>query len=187
MNFSDEIKKQLDAEQVFSFYGIEPNRAGFVSCPLHREKTASLKVYSGERGWHCFGCGEGGDIIKFVMLFFNLSFPDAISKLNDDFCLGLPIGKRLTLRQKREFDKVAAQRLAEREEKRKERDRLLSEYSVALDKFCKYDKIIAQSKREGFTDISEFGDDLAEALRNFGTARFYLDEAEMRLRSFENR
>jgi DNA primase len=96
MTYSDEIKSRLTAREVFEFYGFNVNRAGFVCCPLHGEKTPSLKVYPGDRGWHCFGCHAGGDVLDFVQLYFGLNLPAACEKLNDDFNLGLPIGKPLS-------------------------------------------------------------------------------------------
>jgi hypothetical protein len=76
-------------EQVARAYGFEPNRAGFIPCPFHQDKTGSLKIYPDTRGWHCFGCGIGGDVIDFVGKLLNLSFPDAMDRLNSDFGLGL--------------------------------------------------------------------------------------------------
>lgn len=70
-------------------YGLKPNRAGFICCPFHGERTPSLKLYPNNRGWYCFGCQTGGDVIKFVELYFKCSFIEACKRLNADFCLGL--------------------------------------------------------------------------------------------------
>ena len=37
----------------------------FAKCPFHSEKTASLKVYPGDRGFHCFGCGKSGSVVNY--------------------------------------------------------------------------------------------------------------------------
>ena len=77
-------------EDVVRHYGFESNRAGFMRCPFHRgDHTASLKIYPGSGGWHCFGCGKGGSVIDFVMELFGLSFRQAVLRLNMDFGLGL--------------------------------------------------------------------------------------------------
>ena len=51
------------------------------NCPFHNEKTPSFMVNPARQSYHCFGCGEGGNAIGFVMAYENLPFPDAIKKL----------------------------------------------------------------------------------------------------------
>ena len=77
-------------EEVARHYGFEPNRTGFMRCPFHQgDHTASLKIYPGEGGWHCFGCNAGGSVIDFAMRLFDLTFRQALLRLNTDFGLGL--------------------------------------------------------------------------------------------------
>lgn len=52
-------------------------------CPFHGEKTPSFKVNPATGLWHCFGCGEGGDVFSYVQKRENLEFPDAIRYLAD--------------------------------------------------------------------------------------------------------
>ena len=52
-------------------------------CPFHGEKNPSFKVNSNTGLWHCFGCGEGGDVFSYVQKRENLEFPDAIRYLAD--------------------------------------------------------------------------------------------------------
>lgn len=52
-------------------------------CPFHDEKTPSFSVSSSKQLYHCFGCGEGGTAITFVMKYFHLPFMDAIERLAD--------------------------------------------------------------------------------------------------------
>lgn len=87
MNKYEVVKQQLSMSNVIGRYGFEPNRSGFISCPFHSEKTASMKIY--DKSFYCFGCGTGGDVIKFTSLLFNISAPQAIVKLNNDFFLSL--------------------------------------------------------------------------------------------------
>lgn len=65
----------------------KPKRTGphswKVLCPFHAEKTPSMQVRQTERGWryHCFGCGEDGDAIDYVMKLDRLTFKEACAKM----------------------------------------------------------------------------------------------------------
>jgi DNA primase len=74
-------------QEIACFYGFKPNRQNYIPCPFHSEKTASLRLY--DKSFYCFGCGTGGDLIKFVQLYFNISFAQALIRINSDFRLGL--------------------------------------------------------------------------------------------------
>lgn len=50
-------------------------------CPFHNEKTPSFHVNPARQNFHCFGCGEGGNAIGFVMKYENLPFPDVVKRL----------------------------------------------------------------------------------------------------------
>jgi DNA primase len=59
-------------------------------CPFHQEKTPSFNVRSEPAVFHCFGCGEGGDVFKFVMLHERVGFPEAIETLARRFGVTIP-------------------------------------------------------------------------------------------------
>lgn len=98
--FAETIKDFVSPQEAAEMYGIKFNRAGFAICPMHAEKTASFKIYGNY--FHCFGCGWHGDVIALVRELFNLSFKAAIVKINDDFSVGLPLERKLTLRERRD-------------------------------------------------------------------------------------
>ena len=87
----DRLKATLTVRDVMSVYLPENkiNAKGFALCPFHSEKTPSLAVHPDR--YHCFGCGESGDIITLTQKLFNLSFKDSVVKLNKDFGVGLPL------------------------------------------------------------------------------------------------
>lgn len=96
INAAFEIKSRLTMAAVAEMYGFEPSREGFIHCPFHdngNERTPSLKVYPGHNGFYCHACTAGGSVIDFVMKLFDIPFPEAIRKLNDDFRLGLPLSR----------------------------------------------------------------------------------------------
>ena len=107
------IKNNVKMRDIYSKYGFIPNRGGFINCPFHEEKTASLKAYKNGERFNCFGCGLNGSVIDFIMHLYNLTFKQAIVKLGYDFGLTLPLGRKPTARERQ------AQREAERERKRK--------------------------------------------------------------------
>ncbi len=80
----EEIKARIDLEDLISSYGIQMRRSGssaMACCPFHNEKTPSFSINSSRGFYHCFGCGESGDAIKFVMKYEGLEFMDAVKKL----------------------------------------------------------------------------------------------------------
>ena len=59
-------------------------------CPFHSEKTPSFMVSPDRRTFHCFGCGEGGDVLTFMMKYHRLSFPEALQDLAKRYQITLP-------------------------------------------------------------------------------------------------
>mgnify|MGYP001629734811 CR=1 FL=1 len=105
-------RERLSMAEVAARYGYPPNRAGFIRCPFHGERTASLKVYAEPgRGWHCFGCHAGGSVIDWVMRLYGLTFPQALARLDADFGLGLGTSKPPAPGERRQ--RVRARRAAE--------------------------------------------------------------------------
>ncbi|MDD4564793.1 MAG: CHC2 zinc finger domain-containing protein [Eubacteriales bacterium] len=91
MRLAEQIKDALDLRETMEHYGIRFNRHGYAICPFHSEKTASLSVKNNR--FKCFGCGKSGDVISFVMMYFNLCFGQSLVRLNSDFRLGLTAEK----------------------------------------------------------------------------------------------
>ena len=82
----EEIKARVDLADLISSYGIQVRHAGAslkACCPFHHEKTPSFNINQNKGFYHCFGCGESGDAIKFVMKMDGLTFPEAAKMLAD--------------------------------------------------------------------------------------------------------
>lgn len=80
---STEAIRQIDLRSALEFYGLQFNNRGAALCPFHAEKTASFLVKG--KFWHCFGCGETGDLIAFVRKSFDMSYKDALEAIARDF------------------------------------------------------------------------------------------------------
>jgi len=81
-------------------------------CPLHSEKTPSFIVYQSRRRFHCFGCGQGGDVIDFIQETRGLSFLEALKALGaDDYRISKSEIRAIKARQRRQ----KAQRRRERD------------------------------------------------------------------------
>lgn len=185
MDYANEIKSMVSMPELMERYGFSLNRSGFCKCPFHSEKSASFKAYPGTRGFYCFGCGAHGSVIDFVMLYFGLSFKDALAKINEDFSIGLPIGERISLRQRREMEHRQREQQEERNREQMELERLDGEYLAAFDLWQKYDT----NKREYApkSPSEDFHPLYVEAIKNIDYASYLLDTAEMRLRNYADK
>ena len=80
----EEIRSRCDIADVIGTY-VQLKQRGPNSftglCPFHQEKTPSFHVNRQWQRYHCFGCGKGGDVFKFIMEHDNIGFPDAIQQL----------------------------------------------------------------------------------------------------------
>ena len=79
----EEIKSRCDIASIISGYiNIKPSGSNYKGlCPFHGEKTPSFYINTSKQIYKCFGCGEGGDVINFVMKIENLDFMDAVKLL----------------------------------------------------------------------------------------------------------
>jgi len=91
-SFVEEVRRVADIVRVISDHvALKKMGSSWKGlCPFHNEKSPSFNVRSEPAIFHCFGCGAGGDVFKFVMLHERVSFPEAIESLARRFGLEIP-------------------------------------------------------------------------------------------------
>ena len=168
------IKDRLTMRDVLLRYGYEANNRGFMCCPFHNEKTPSMKVY--EKDYHCFGCGEHGDTITFVQKLFNLSFQEALKKIDVDFGLNLYGDK--TFEELRKSHYQTKQLQAKREREKAKRQQSNVEYWAAFDEWKRLEdnkqKFAPKTPDEGLHPL------FVEALQKLAHQEYLLECAEER-------
>lgn len=91
-SFIDDLKSQADIVRIVQGY-VPLKRAGTSYrglCPFHAEKTPSFHVHPDKGFFHCFGCGAGGDVVKFIELQERLGFQDAVRRLAESVGVRVP-------------------------------------------------------------------------------------------------
>jgi DNA primase len=96
MDFVEQLKSSIDIVKVIGEY-VRLRKVGATGrytglCPFHQEKTPSFSVSQTRQFYKCFGCGVGGDALKFVMEVDGLTFPEALKLLAERN--GIPMPKR---------------------------------------------------------------------------------------------
>jgi DNA primase len=94
-NFAQTVKQQADIVKIVGEF-VRLKKAGAQNysglCPFHAEKTPSFSVHAGRQFFHCFGCGQSGDVFSFIQKIENVTFPEAVKTIA--LKCGIPLPKR---------------------------------------------------------------------------------------------
>ena len=120
------VKDSVSMKDLATAYGFKVSRSGFISCPFHgHDKNPSMKVYDGRRGFYCFTCHAGGDVIRFVRLYDGLDFEPAVRRISGMFGIALSDpDKPLTEEEKDRLQLRRLEREAEAAEEARKKERL---------------------------------------------------------------
>ena len=92
-DFAQNLKLQADIVRIVGEY-VSLKKSGSQNysglCPFHKEKTPSFSVHATKQFFHCFGCGESGDVFKFVQKIENVTFPEAVRAVAQKMGVALP-------------------------------------------------------------------------------------------------
>src|SRR5258706_12454229 len=91
-SFADKVKQQADIVRVVGEYvRLKRSGANFTGlCSFHAEKSPSLAVHPTKQIYHCFCCGVGGVVLKFVMWMEKCAFPEAIRVVAESVGMASP-------------------------------------------------------------------------------------------------
>jgi len=93
LDISQTVKQQADIVKVIEGY-IRLRKAGAQNysglCPFHKEKSPSVSVHAVRQFYHCFGCGQSGDVFSFVSKIENVGFPEAVQIVAQKCGIALP-------------------------------------------------------------------------------------------------
>jgi DNA primase len=103
-SFADRVKQQADIVRVIGEYvRLKKSGQNFTGlCPFHSEKSPSFAVHPVKQIYHCFGCGVGGDVFKFIMEMEKVTFPDAVRAVAEKCGIAVPRSRERTPEERRE-------------------------------------------------------------------------------------
>jgi len=141
----EEIRNRCDIVDIISEYvHLKPAGKGFKGlCPFHGEKTPSFMVSAEKQLFHCFGCGEGGNVFNFLMKYEKISFFEAVKMLAQKSGVPLPVDE-----EKEDILHKKKERLY------KLNDLVANYYRECLFRTNQGKKIINYLKKRGINDTS---------------------------------
>jgi DNA primase len=103
-SFAERVKQQADIVRVIGEYvRLKKSGQNFTGlCPFHAEKSPSFAVHPTKQIYHCFGCGVGGDVFKFVMEMDKVAFPEAIRVVAEKCGIAIPRPKSSSPEERKE-------------------------------------------------------------------------------------
>lgn len=172
-----DIVDAVSCEDFARRVGLAVTRQGFCCCPFHGEDTPSLKLYKGDRGWYCFGCHQGGDVIAFARKYYGLDFSATI----DALCREFGIAASEENHGNSALAAIeAAKRKATAERREREKRAVETEYWAAFDAWNDNENVIADTAPRSYDE--PITDAFAAAIVRRGELRARLDQLEMKRR-----
>ena len=131
MNVFGTVKTSINTREAAARYGVEVNHHGKALCPFHNDRHPSLFV--DDDHYHCYACGEHGDVIDFTSKLYGLSMLDAAKKLAYDFGITQ--------------DKPPTKATLEKLNKKSEAQRLKENEKLCFSALLEYMKLLQEWKR----------------------------------------
>ena len=180
-DYASIIKQSVTMPQILALYGFDTPRGHRIPCPIHHGEKRNFQYKDGS--FRCYVCGAQGTVIDFVMQLYDLTFHDALKRIDQDCGLGLHIGETVSDEQAEQQRRAYEERIAARRARQAERNRLYEEYHDALDRWIKMDKVVTNEAPK--TPWDEPTERYAHAVKWIAAAAEVLDEVEQKLWEFE--
>jgi len=161
MNVFGTVKTSINTREAAEHYGIEVNRYGKALCPFHNDRHPSMVVYDDH--YHCFACGEHGDVIDLVANLYGLPVYDAATKLAYDFGISQ--------------DKPPTKETEEKLNRKSEAQRLRENEKLCFSALLAYMKLLQEWKRvyAPRSPEDEPDDRFVQACHNFDYVEYLVD------------
>ena len=161
MNVFATVKTSINTREAAARYGVEVNRHGKALCPFHNDRHPSMVVYDDH--YHCFACGEHGDVIDLTAKLFDLKLYDAAQKLAYDF----------GITQDKPPDKAIQEKL----NRKSEAQRLRENEKLCFSALLEYMKLLQEWKRlyAPRTPEDKHDDRFVEACHNLDYVEYLVD------------
>ena len=101
MNLYETVKGRVTPQMAAERYDLPVNRSGMACCPFHNDRTPSMKLYPDH--FHCFGCGQTGDVIDLTAQLTGQNARDAAGRLATDFGIPMQTGEDTAPRPAKEI------------------------------------------------------------------------------------
>ena len=161
MNVFGTVKTSINTREAIEHYGIDVNRYGKALCPFHNDRHPSMVVYDDH--YHCFACGEHGDVIDLVANLYGLPVYDAATKLAYDFGISQ--------------DKPPTKETEEKLNRKSEAQQLRENEKLCFSALLAYMKLLQEWKRvyAPRSPEDEPDDRFVQACHNFDYVEYLVD------------
>ena len=161
MNVFTTVKTSINLGEAAEHYGIKVNRYGKALCPFHNDRHPSMVVYDDH--YHCFACGEHGDVIDLVANLYGMPVLDAVNKLAYDFGISQ--------------DKPPTKEMQEKMNRKSEAQQLRENEKLCFSALLEYMKLLQEWKRlyAPRTPEDKHDDRFVEACHNLDYVEYLVD------------
>lgn len=183
-NTIDSVLQSTDIVDVIKKNGVSLKKSGRVlkgNCPFHSEKTPSFVVFEKTQSYKCFGCGEGGNAISFLMKKKGLSFYEAVKELGNEVNIKIhfkePTEEELKIEKEKEKLYVFYKKVAEHFHKNLFLEKNQHALNYARNRFKSSNDETIKVWEMGYADDS--WDDLYKAMINSGFSVEFLNQQDL--------